>query len=112
MTKIISVDETVQREEVKASPRSLENRRLRARVGLPARRIGRKVVLNLRPREVIRRLEAAGFRLRRQTGSHARYVHPDNRKVTVPIHSRDIAVPTLRSILRQAHLSPEEWETL
>lgn len=98
--------------EVKVSPRSLADRRLRARIGLPARKIGRKVVFSLRPREVIRKLEAAGFRLRRQTGSHARYAHPDNRKVTVPIHSRDIAVPTLRSILRQAHVGPEEWETL
>jgi predicted RNA binding protein YcfA (HicA-like mRNA interferase family) len=60
----------------------------------------------------VRRLEAAGFRLRRQTGSHARYVHADGRKVTVPIHPRDIAVPVLRSILQQARLTPDEWEAL
>ena len=66
----------------------------------------------LRPREVIRKLERAGFTFRRQKGGHARYIHPDGRKVTVPIHPRDISVPVLHSILHQARLSPEEWEAL
>lgn len=66
----------------------------------------------LRPREVIRKLERAGYRLRRQSGSHARYVHPDGRGVTVPMHPGDVPLPVLRSILRQAGLTEEEWEAL
>lgn len=66
----------------------------------------------LRAREIVRKLERAGFMLRRQSGSHARYVHPDGRGVTVPIHPGDVPVPVLRSILRQAGLSEEEWENL
>lgn len=50
--------------------------------------------------------------MRRQAGSHARYVHPDGRGVTVPIHPGDVPLPVLRSILRQAEMSEEEWEQL
>ena len=66
----------------------------------------------LRAREIIRRLERAGFVYRRQSGSHTRYVHPDSRGVTIPMHSGDVPVPVLRSILRQAGLSVENWDTL
>jgi predicted RNA binding protein YcfA (HicA-like mRNA interferase family) len=66
----------------------------------------------LRAREIVRKLERAGFEFRRQTGSHARYVHPDGRGVTVPMHPGDVPVPVVRSILRQAGLSEEAWEAL
>ncbi|PYM54561.1 MAG: hypothetical protein DMD77_22915 [Candidatus Rokuibacteriota bacterium] len=36
----------------------------------------------------VRKLEGAGFVYRRQSGRHARYVHPDGRGVTVPMFSR------------------------
>ena len=71
----------------------------------------------LRPlpyREVKRRLEAAGFAVYTQRGSHVKFVReePDGlRVVIVPAH-REIAVGTLRSILRQAGLTPEEFEVL
>ena len=66
----------------------------------------------LRAREVVRKLERAGFAFRRQSGSHARYVHADGRGVTVPMHPGDIPLPVVRSILRQAGLTSEEWEEL
>lgn len=66
----------------------------------------------LRAREIVQKLERAGFIFRRQTGSHARYVHPDGHGVTVPMHPGDVPIPVVRSILRQAGLSVEEWETL
>ena len=66
----------------------------------------------LRTREIVRKLTRAGFEFRRQTGSHARYVHPDGRGVTIPMHPGDVPVPVVRSILRQAGLSVEEWEAL
>ena len=66
----------------------------------------------LQGREIIRKPERAGFVLRRQKGSLARHIHPDGRKVTVPIHPGDISVPVLRSILHQARLSREQWEAL
>ena len=66
----------------------------------------------LRAREIVRKLERAGFAFRRQRGSHARYVHPDGRGVTVPMHPGDVPVGVVRSILRQAGLTEEEWDAL
>ncbi len=66
----------------------------------------------LRARELIRKLERAGFVLRRQRGSHARYVHPDGRGVTVPMHPGDVPLLVIRSILGQAGLSDEDWDRL
>lgn len=65
-------------------------------------------------REVKRKLEAAGFSIISQKGSHVKFVKDtDNelRTVIVP-HHREIVMGTLRSILRQAGLSPEEFEEL
>jgi predicted RNA binding protein YcfA (HicA-like mRNA interferase family) len=65
----------------------------------------------LKPREVMRALERAGFLLRRVTGSHHRYVHPgDPRRWTiVPFHNRDLRTGTLREIIKQAGLTEEEF---
>lgn len=71
----------------------------------------------LRPlpyREVKRRLEAIGFREASQKGSHVKFVkHTDEgvRTAIVPRH-REVAVGTLRSILRQAGIGSEEFEHL
>ncbi len=71
----------------------------------------------LRPlpyREVKRRLEAAGFVVHSQRGSHVKFIREDPeglRVVIVPAH-REVAVGTLRSVLRQAGLTPEEFEAL
>ncbi|MBI2466532.1 MAG: type II toxin-antitoxin system HicA family toxin [Candidatus Rokubacteria bacterium] len=65
----------------------------------------------LRPREVIRALERAGFSLHHSTGSHHYFKHRDRpgRIVTVPVHPRDLKRPVLASILKQAGLTSEEF---
>jgi predicted RNA binding protein YcfA (HicA-like mRNA interferase family) len=71
----------------------------------------------LRPlpyREVRRKREAAGFAPISQRGSHVKFTRRSNgelRSVVVPNH-REVAVGTLRSILRQAGLSVEDFESL
>lgn len=62
----------------------------------------------LRPRQVIAALEKAGFRQVRQRGSHAQ-LKRGNLLVTVPKHPGDINPQVLRSILRQAQMTPEEF---
>jgi predicted RNA binding protein YcfA (HicA-like mRNA interferase family) len=65
-------------------------------------------------REVRRRLEAAGFVEVGQTGSHIKFAKttgPATRTATVPKH-REVAAGTLRSILRQAGIAAEDFETL
>jgi predicted RNA binding protein YcfA (HicA-like mRNA interferase family) len=71
----------------------------------------------LRPlpyREVKRKLEAAGFTEASQKGSHVKFARRSGegtRTAIVPRH-REVAVGTLRSIMRQAGLDPEEFERL
>lgn len=73
--------------------------------------------MSLRPlpyREVQRRLEAAGFTLVSQKGSHVKFVKQSTagvRTVIVPRH-REVASGTQRSILRQAGLTEGEWEQI
>ena len=66
-------------------------------------------------KDVIRALERAGFVIVRSSGSHHLLVHPSDprRRTTVAVHAgRDIPKGTLRSILRQAGLSVEEFSGL
>jgi predicted RNA binding protein YcfA (HicA-like mRNA interferase family) len=65
----------------------------------------------LKPREVVRALERAGFFVHHQTGSHARLFHTrrSELRVTVPIHSKDLPRTLLKRILKQADLDPEQF---
>jgi len=62
----------------------------------------------LKPKEVIRVLEKAGFSFIRQKGSHRIYIK-DNIGVTIPLHNRDLKKGTLRHIIKQANLTIEEF---
>jgi predicted RNA binding protein YcfA (HicA-like mRNA interferase family) len=65
-------------------------------------------------REVKRKLEAAGFNEVGQTGSHVKFAKTTpagTRTATVPKH-HEVAAGTLRSILRQAAITAEEFDAL
>ena len=54
-----------------------------------------------------------GFQLGRQTGSHERWIHPDGRAVTIPIHGgSDIGPPLFHKILLQLGITVEEFRRL
>ena len=61
--------------------------------------------------ETARVLGRVGFEQVGQRGSHLKLRHADGRVVIVPLHSA-LAPGTLRSILRQSGLSPEEFRSL
>ena len=65
-------------------------------------------------REIKRRLEAVGFSETSQKGNHVKFVRSLNDVVDTVIVPKKSEVPvgTLRSILSQAHLGPDEWERL
>ena len=65
-------------------------------------------------REVKRRLEAAGFVEASQKGSHVKFVRRlnDTIKIAIVPKKREIPVGTLRSILNQAHIDPDQWDQL
>jgi predicted RNA binding protein YcfA (HicA-like mRNA interferase family) len=73
------------------------------------------VPLNPLPYSTVKRkLEAAGFTIVSQKGSHVKFVKQvtgGKRTAIVPKH-KTIAIGTLSSILRQAGISAEEFERL
>ena len=64
--------------------------------------------------DVARRLKRAGFEFDRcAKGSHEIWWNPETRRrTTVPNHPGDVPEGTLRAILKQAGISPEEFINL
>ncbi|WP_027702317.1 type II toxin-antitoxin system HicA family toxin [Metaclostridioides mangenotii] len=59
----------------------------------------------MKTRELLKILHKDGWIQVKQNGSHLHLKHPTKKgKVTVPIHTGDIKVKTLNSILKQAGL--------
>ena len=65
----------------------------------------------LKPREIEKILQKAGFVFIRQRGSHRIYVK-EHLGVTVPFHNKDLRKGTLQSIIKQSGLTADEFLTL
>ena len=63
-------------------------------------------------REILARLQRAGFVVKRQSGSHIVLRHADGRQTYVAMHPGDIPTGTFRAILKQSGLSEEEFRKL
>lgn len=66
-------------------------------------------------RRAVQALQRAGFFVDRIVGSHHVLVHPQDatRTVVIPVHAgRDLKPGTLRSIIRQAGFTPDEFVKL
>lgn len=61
-------------------------------------------------RKIIKRLKALGFQFDRQAaGSHEIWYNPaTDRYTTIPNHPGDLPEGTLRAVLRQAGITPDE----
>ena len=60
-------------------------------------------------KDLIRVLARYGFVAQRQTGNHVLLEHKDGRITTVPVHAnRDLPKGTLRGILRDIEITPEQ----
>ena len=66
---------------------------------------------NLKPREVVRALQRAGFFIHETSGSHVQLKHPSKPgRITVPYHEGfDLPKHIVRSIVRQAGLTNQEF---
>jgi predicted RNA binding protein YcfA (HicA-like mRNA interferase family) len=54
-----------------------------------------------------------GFEVKRQSGSHVFYRHPDGRYTTLPHHgNQDIGRSLTRQILKEINITPEEFSKL
>jgi len=64
----------------------------------------------IRPKEVIRALERAGYFIHRESGSPYILKHPTKpTRVIVPFHNRDLKRGTLQSVVKQAGFTNEEF---
>ena len=65
----------------------------------------------LKPKDVLRVLQRAGFFIHHTGGSHYILKHPDHpaKRVTIPYHKRDLKRKTLTSIIEQSGLSNEDF---
>ncbi len=65
-------------------------------------------------RDVVRKLRKAGFTFDRQAkGSHEIWWNPETRKrTTIPNHPGSLPEGTVRAIIKQADLSPDEFLSL
>lgn len=66
----------------------------------------------VRYREIVQRLKALGFQFDRQgAGSHEIWFNPSTRRyTTIPNHPGDMPEGTLRAILKQAGITPEQFQ--
>lgn len=59
----------------------------------------------MRAREIEKIIEKDGWKLKSTKGSHRHYKHPSKPgKVTIPFHTGDLDIRTVKSILEQAGL--------
>lgn len=65
-------------------------------------------------KEVARKLQKAGFKKVSQKGSHVKFSKEteEGRRTAIVPHHKKIAIGTLKSILRQAGLSENEFDRL
>lgn len=68
----------------------------------------------VKAKDLIRVAKQLGFELDRQKGSHAVFYRPsDKARVVIPIHSgRDFKPKTLRGIIDDMRITPEEFKEL
>ena len=69
---------------------------------------------SLKPREVLRRRQRAGFIVQHVSGSHYILRHREraDSRVTLPWHNRDLKRGTLMSIIEKAGLTADEFRAL
>mgnify|MGYP001054289370 CR=1 FL=1 len=61
-------------------------------------------------RQVVRVAERLGFVLRRQRGSHALYRRDaDGARLVIPAHKGDLPIGTLRGIIEDMGITPEQF---
>lgn len=62
----------------------------------------------IRPKDLLKSLQKKGFVRVHQTGSHAHLKHSDGRLTSISIHPGAIPKGTLKAILEQTKLKPED----
>lgn len=65
---------------------------------------------SFKPRELLKKFEKAGYVIDRQRGSHVILYHPlEGKRLTIPLHVKEMPKGTLLSIIKQSGLTREEF---
>ena len=65
---------------------------------------------SFKPRDLIKKFQKLGYIVNRQKGSHViLYNLVERRRLTIPLHVKDLPKGTLFSIIKQAGLTKEEF---
>jgi predicted RNA binding protein YcfA (HicA-like mRNA interferase family) len=65
---------------------------------------------SVKPRELIKIFEKKGYIVDRQKGSHVILFHPaSKRRLTIPMHMKDVPNGTLLAIVKQSGLTKDEF---
>lgn len=65
---------------------------------------------SIQPKVLIKLFEKQGYIIDRQKGSHVILYHsPSHKRLTIPMHTRDIPNGTLHAIIKQSGLTKEEF---
>jgi len=69
---------------------------------------------SLKPYQVLKALQKAGFYVHHQTGSHVILKDTEDlqKRITLPMHNKDLKKGTLKSILKQVGISKEQFKKL
>ena len=62
----------------------------------------------VRPRDLVKILQRHGFVPQRQKGSHLIMINSHNKLVVIPMHNKPLKKGTLKSILRQSEIRPQD----
>lgn len=65
-----------------------------------------------RPKEVIQKLQRAGFVIDTQSGSHVVLLGPAGQRVLVAVHAKELKRGTLMAIVKQTGMTPEVFQKL
>jgi predicted RNA binding protein YcfA (HicA-like mRNA interferase family) len=66
---------------------------------------------SLKPKDVLKALQGAGFYVHHQSGSHIILKHPSDpgKRIVIPYHTKDLKRGTLHGIIKQAGLSIDDF---
>lgn len=67
---------------------------------------------SISPRRLIRILEKLGFVHVHGDGSHLIFAHADGRKTVVSMHGKDVPLGTMRGIIKDLHMTVEDFRKL
>lgn len=66
----------------------------------------------VKPKNLARAIQKAGFEVKRKTGSHVYFHHPRCTTTSISIHPQTMPKGTLRAVLRQTEISTEVLKEL